>query len=225
MNKKTTLLAVLVVVIFELIFLGYMRFSYKSTMEEGKVFEVPAMINFSGDFYNRNYILVYIPLFQTKWLGNENLKVGEEIYVSVYKDKDGMMKLDHAESKEPSGDYFIARASYVGNGLVNFRFPADRMYATKDELKNYSIVELSENVQVKNYKTKEVKSKKKNEVTAQIRIKDGKVTIEKILASGASADKVFVTKGKNLKIKYANGATTKDMVNGEETDEDLVEKE
>lgn len=225
MNKKATLLAVAIIVVAEIIFLGWMRSSYKSTIAEGKVFEVPAVINFSGDFYNRNYILVYIPLFQTKLLGDKNVKEGDEIYVSVYKDKDGFMQLDHAQKNEPNGDYFIARACHVADGLVNFRFPADRMYATSDEIKKYSIVELSETVQIKEKNKTKTKTRKKNEVTAQLRIKDGRVTIEKLLAGGASADKVFVTKGKNIKIKYSNGHTKVDTFDGEETDEDIINRE
>lgn len=225
MNKKVTLLAIFIIVIAEFIFLGWMKHSYNTTMAEGKVFEVPATINFSGDFYNRNYILVYIPFFQTKLEGDKNLKEGEEIYVSVYTDRDGLMKLDHAQSSEPAtGDYFIARVNYIDKGTVNFKFPVDRMYVTKDDLKKYSIVELSEKVQVKEKKGEDSVTKKKNEVTAQIRIKDGHVVIEKILASGASADKVFTTKGKNLKIKYSDGQTTKDIIEGQELSEEITNK-
>ena len=99
------------------------------------------------------------------------------------------------------------------------------MYVTKDDLKKYSIVELSEKVQVKEKKGEDSVTKKKNEVTAQIRIKDGHVVIEKILASGASADKVFTTKGKNLKIKYSDGQTTKDIIEGQELSEEITNKE
>ena len=158
--------------------------------------------------------------------GDKNLKEGEEIYVSVYTDRDGLMKLDHAQTSEPAtGDYFIARVNYIDKGTVNFKFPVDRMYVTKDDLKKYSIVELSEKVQVKEKKGEDSVTKKKNEVTAQIRIKDGHVVIEKILASGASADKVFTTKGKNLKIKYSDGQTTKDIIEGQELSEEITNKE
>ena len=51
------------------------------------------------------------------------------------------------------------------------------------------------------------------------------MVIEKILASGASADKVFTTKGKNLKIKYSDGQTTKDIIEGQELSEEITNKE
>ena len=56
MNRKYSLLLVLITAVFELAFLVWTRADYRSTLLDGEEYEVPAAIEFQGDFYDRNYI-------------------------------------------------------------------------------------------------------------------------------------------------------------------------
>ena len=52
MNRKYSLLLVLITAIFELAFLVWTRADYRSTLLDGEEYEVPAAIEFQGDFYD-----------------------------------------------------------------------------------------------------------------------------------------------------------------------------
>ncbi|MFR6111947.1 MAG: hypothetical protein ACLUIQ_11950 [Dialister invisus] len=50
MNRKYSLLLVLITAIFELAFLVWTRADYRSTLLDGEEYEVPAAIEFQGIF-------------------------------------------------------------------------------------------------------------------------------------------------------------------------------
>ena len=62
MNRKYSLLLVLITAVFELAFLVWTRADYRSTLLDGEEYEVPAAIEFHGNFYDRNYIAVSVPI-------------------------------------------------------------------------------------------------------------------------------------------------------------------
>ena len=62
MNRKYSLLLVLITAVFELAFLVWTRADYRSTLLDGEEYEVPAAIEFHGNFYDRNYIAVNVPI-------------------------------------------------------------------------------------------------------------------------------------------------------------------
>ena len=148
MNRKYSLLLVLITAIFELAFLVWTRADYRSTLLDGEEYEVPAAIEFQGDFYDRNYIAVNVPITETKWEGEREPETGETIYLVISKGQKGALILDHAQLTQPSGSYIKTRALRIMDGTVYFNFPADRMYMAPEQLKKLSVVELSERVQV-----------------------------------------------------------------------------
>ena len=63
---------------------------------------------------------------------------------------------------------------------------------------------------VKDEKGKKVETRMKNEIYAQIKIKDGRVVISQALVNGSPVDQTFLTVGKRLSVKYASGPKEKD---------------
>lgn len=164
MNRKYSLLLVLITAIFELAFLVWTRADYRSTLLDGEEYEVPAAIEFQGNFYDRNYIAVNVPITETKWEGEREPETGETIYLVIRKGQKGALILDHAQPAQPSGSYIKTRALRIMDGTVYFNFPADRMYMAPEQLKKLSVVELSERVQVPEDNGK-TKTAMKNEIT------------------------------------------------------------
>ena len=101
---------------------------------------------------------------------------------------------------------------YSMDGTVYFNFPADRMYMAPEQLKKLSVVELSERVQVPEDNGK-TKTAMKNEITALVRVKDGRAAISRVLANGGPVEQIFTTVGKNLSVKYATSKDEKDQYN------------
>lgn len=92
------------------------------------------------------------------------------------------------------------------------QIPADRMYMAPEQLKKLSVVELSERVQVPEDNGK-TKTAMKNEITALVRVKDGRAAISRVLANGGPVEQIFTTVGKNLSVKYATSKDEKDQYN------------
>ena len=93
MNRKYSLLLVLITAIFELAFLVWTRADYRSTLLDGEEYEVPAAIEFQGNFYDRNYIAVNVPITETKWEGEREPETGETIYLVIRKGQKGALIL------------------------------------------------------------------------------------------------------------------------------------
>lgn len=212
MTKKVSLILLLAAALCEIIFLVWMRGDYRSTLLDGTEYEVPASINFQGRFYERNYLPVSVSISEAPWQGDSGVQTGEDIYLVISRNEKGFLQVDHAQAEKPSGDgYIIVRADNLADGTVYFRFPADRMYMLPDQLKKLSVVELSERVRVKDEHTKESKDKMKNEVTAQIHVKDGHVAIGKVLVNGSPVEQIYTTVGRNLRVKYATSGAEEDV--------------
>ena len=55
--------------------------------------ERTAQIQFKGDFYNKNYLGITIPITEAPWEGSAPAHRGEEIYLKPVVDNDGLMTL------------------------------------------------------------------------------------------------------------------------------------
>ena len=85
------------------------------------------------------------------------------------------------------------------------------MYMSPEQLQKLSVVELSERVQVKNEEKETTETHMKNEVTALIHVKDGRVAVAKVLANGSPVEQTYTTVGKNMKITYAKSPAERDQ--------------
>ena len=189
LSKKMSLILLAAAAVVELTSLVWIRGEYRSTMIDGAEYQVPAAIDFKGDFYERNYLPVTVPLTEAPWHGG-----------------------DHRGAGYPSrGDYLITRALSYIDGMVHFHFPVDRMYMSPEQLAKLSIVELSERVQVKNEQKKTTETHMKNELSALIHVKDGRAVIAKVLANGSPVEQTFTTVGKNINVTYAKSAKERDQ--------------
>lgn len=209
-SKKLSLILLALVFVIEAGALFWIRGDYRSTMLDGAEYEVPAAIDFKGDFYGRNYLPIYIPLTEAPWKGSVTPEKGQEIYLSFDKNSEGMMELTGASDRKPGGMYIITRVISASDGLVHFNFPADRMYMLPEQLKKLSVVELSERVQLKDKTGKKTETRMKNDLTALVHIKDGRVVISRVLANGSPVEQTYTTVGKNLSVKYARSGKEKD---------------
>lgn len=209
-SKKLALILLAVVFAVEGISLFWMRGEYRSAMLDGAEYEVPAAIQFKGDFYGRNYLPVYIPLTEAQWKGNVSPEKGEEIYLTFDKDSRGLLEITGAYNTQPNGPYIITRVISANENMVTFDFPAHRFYMSPEDLKKLSVVELSERVQVKDESGKKTETRMKNDLTALIHIKDGRVVISKVLANSSPIEQTYTTVGKNLNVTYSRGPKEKD---------------
>ena len=212
-RKKQAAILLLVVFVIEAASLLWMRGDYRSVMLDGAEYQVPAAIDFKGDFYGRNYLPLYIPLTEAQWKGNVTPEKGEEIYLSFDKDSEGLMEITGASDVKPGGLYITTRVISASEGLVRFHFPADRMYMSPEQLKKPSVVELSGRVQVTDETGKKAETRMKNDLTAVIHVKDGRVAISRVLANGSPIEQTYTTVGKSLNVKYARGPKDKDRHN------------
>ena len=210
LNKKFALLLLAVVALVEIVSLVWIRGDYRNTMLDGAEYQVPANIDFKGDFYHKNYLSLTVAITEAAWKGRAIPEAGEEVYLSLSKREAGFMEITGATGEKPAGDYIAVRVmSYVG-GTVYFKFPADRMYMSPEQLQKLSVVELSERVQVKNEERETTETHMKNEVTALIHVKDGRVAVAKVLANGSPVEQTYTTVGKNMKITYAKSPAERD---------------
>lgn len=210
-QKKFSLILLLMVLAVEIISLVWMRGDYRSVMQDGTEYQVPAQIDFKGDFYHKNYLSLSIPYTEAPWRGTVTPEKGDEVYLALGKDEEGMMTITGASDGKPAGDYLLVRVSSYLDGKVYFTFPADRMYMSQEQLKKLSVVELSERIQVKNEISKKTETHMKNEVTALLHIRDGRAVVAKVMANGSPIEQTFTTIGKNINVKYATSPTERDQ--------------
>ena len=59
-SKKLSLILLALVFVIEAGALFWIRGDYRSTMLDGAEYEVPAAIDFKGDFYGRNYPCLHL---------------------------------------------------------------------------------------------------------------------------------------------------------------------
>lgn len=212
MNKKILWLIFFLIAVAELFLLVWIRGSYRSVEAEGKEFLTPVSVDFSQNFYESNYMTLHIPIQKALWKdANEPVK-GEIIYISIRENDKKQLEVIQAQLGKPAGDYIMARASGMDKDIVHFTFPANRLYMNADELARIPVSELAERIQVKDPDTGRTVSRMKNDVTAQLRIKEGKVVIQNLLVNGNPIQTTFTTVGKNLNIKYANSEKEKDQI-------------
>ena len=80
-NKRLSLILLAIVVVIEVVTLIFMRGDYRSVMTTGAEYKVPAQIQFKGDFYNKNYLGITIPITEAPWEGSAPAHRGEEIFL------------------------------------------------------------------------------------------------------------------------------------------------
>ncbi len=211
LNKKFALLLLAVVAVVEIISLVWIRGDYRNTLLDGAEYQVPATIDYKGDFYHKNYLSLAVPMTEAAWKGRTIPEKGEEIYLSLAPNEAGLMEITGAFAEKPAGDYIATRVMSYVEGTVHFNFPVDRMYMSPEQLQKLSVVELSERVQVMNEEKKTTETQMKNEVTALIRVKDGRVAVSRVLANGSPVEQTYTTVGKNMNIKYAQGPHERDQ--------------
>ncbi len=211
LNKKFALLLLAAAALIEIISLVWIRGDYRNTMLDGAEYQVPAVIDFKGDFYHKNYLSVSVPITEAPWKGHGIPEKGEEVYLSLSKNEAGLMEITGAGDTKPGGDYIAVRVLSCLDGTVHFNFPVDRMYMSPEQLQKLSVVELSERVQVKNEEKETTETHMKNEVTALIHVKDGRVAVAKVLANGSPVEQTYTTVGKNMNITYAKSPGERDQ--------------
>ena len=211
LNKKFAILLLAAVALVEIVSLVWIRGDYRNTMLDGAEYQVPANIDFKGDFYHKNYLSLAVPITEAVWKGKGIPEKGDEVYLSLAKKEAGLLEITGATPEKPAGDYIAVRVmSYIG-GTVYFKFPVDRMYMSPEQLQKLSVVELTERVQVKNEEKETTETHMKNEVTALIHVKDGRVAVAKVLANGSPVEQTYTTVGKNMKITYAKSPEERDQ--------------
>ena len=97
LNKKLSLILLAAAAVVELTSLVWIRGEYRSTMIDGAEYQVPAAIDFKGDFYERNYLPVTVPLTEAPWHGEKAPEKGAEIYLTLTRNADGMMEITGAQ--------------------------------------------------------------------------------------------------------------------------------
>lgn len=211
LNKKLSLILLAAAAVVELTSLVWIRGEYRSTMIDGAEYQVPAAIDFKGDFYERNYLPVTVPLTEAPWHGENAPEKGAEIYLTLARNADGMMEITGAPGYPSRWGLPHHSRTVVHRRHRAFPFPCRQEYMSPEQLAKLSIVELSERVQVKNEQKKTTETHRKNELSALIHIKDGRAVIAKVLANGSPVEQTFTTVGKNINVTYAKSAKERDQ--------------
>lgn len=214
MKRYKTILWVifLIAAIAEIGTLFLMRSDFRGVQAEGAEFITPVTVNFKRNFYESNYVALYVPVQKARWIGTERPADGERVYLSISKDSKNRLQVLHAQQERPRGDYITVRAKGLDGGMVHFNFPTDRFYMDAAQIRRLSISELAERVQVRDADTGKVVSRMKNSITARLRVRDGEVVIQDLLVNGNPIQESFTTVGTNADIKYASSEKEKDRV-------------
>jgi hypothetical protein len=213
MSKRNKCLLILFILLIELGILLWIRGRYETVLSHGNVYEAPAVVDFRGNFFNDNYLHVVIPVENANWVGRNAPAEGDRIYLLPVKDVSGLLMIKQAQDSKPdSGDYITAHVTGYDGQKVYFRFPADRVYMTSDQMKKLSVLELSERVHVKDSDSSEAKTRMKNRITAIVRVESGRVLIERLLCNGSPVELAYTTIGTNERITYANSDGEEDKI-------------
>ena len=102
-RKNFALILLALVFVIEAAALFWIRSDFRSVMLDGAEYQVPAAIDFRGDFYGRNYLPLYIPLTEAPWKGSVTPEKGEEIYLSFDKNSEGLLEITGASNVKPGG--------------------------------------------------------------------------------------------------------------------------
>lgn len=212
MRKKFTWIVFALIAAAELLALWWIRGDYYTVRDEGAVYITPAAVDFRNNFYENNHISLHIPITAARWRGKEMPAAEEEIYLVINRDKENVLTVLHAQKEKPASDYILVRAKSIEGDTVHFEFPAERLYMDAAALRKLSIPELAERVQVRDADTGRVVSRMKNTITAELRVRDGKVVIKDILVNGNPVRTAYTTVGTNVNIEYANGEREEDKI-------------
>ena len=209
-SKNMRFILVVAAAVMQMALIGWIRFDFQDTEKNGIAYETPASVDFTGNFYDRNYINVNIPIDHAPWLDAAPPEKGSCIYVSVGKDAKGKLYVKWAGASKPADDYICTHAESFFNGTVYFHFPFRRYYISSEDMKKLPISELSERVRVRDPASGKWETKTKNEVTARFRIKDGDAVITDILVNGLPVTESFNTLGTNIHMTYAASGQDED---------------
>ena len=196
----------------EVFLLVWVRGAYRTVEAEGAEYTAPASVQFTADFYDKNYISIHVPIDKAQWTGTVAPAEGEEVYLAVSGGKDKALQVLRAQSALPDGPYLLVRAKRLDGDVLYFDFPADRLYMDAEALRKIPVTELSERVQVKDPDTGRVETRMKNALTASLRVKDGRAVITDLLVNGSPVSAAFTTVGKIADVKYAASGKEKDTV-------------
>lgn len=213
MNKRIALI-LSVTALLQFLFLFWMRWDFHLAADKGVSYDVPISVDFSSNFYEKNYISLNVPVTKAQWQGANPPARGETMYIAVGKDAEGIMYVKWAQLQPPSGDYITVRAEGYEGGVVYFHFPMDRLYMTADDLQKIPVSELAERVRVKNPETGRIETRPKNTITGRFRLYEGRAVFTDILVNGVSVHDAFTTVGVNKQVTYAVSGKTRDMING-----------
>lgn len=212
MKKKLLWILFGLAALSELLMLWWIRGDYYTVRDEGELYVTPASVDFRNNFYENNHMSIHIPITQARWRGKDIPAAGEEVCLVINKDKKNVLTVLHAQKERPASDYILVRAESLAGDTLHFSFPAERLYMDAAVLRKLSVSELAERVQVRDAETGRVVSRMKNELSAELAVKDGKVVIRNMLVNGEPMQTAYTTVGVNRKIQYANGDTEKDTV-------------
>lgn len=203
MNKKWMVPLLFLALGLQILILVWVRGEYRTVQMEGTVYTIPVTVNFSPDFYEKNYLSLYVPIDKAQWIGATTPEEGEEVYVAISGSKEKEIQVLRAQRDPPDGDYILVRAKSLDGDVLHFDFPANRLYMDSGQLRRISVTELSERVRVRNPETGRVETRMKNTLRAVLSIKDGRVVIADLLVNGSPVAMSYTTVGTKADVKFA----------------------
>lgn len=194
----------------QIFLLVWVRGEYRTVQAEGLEYTVPVNVNFTTDFYQRNYLSLYVPIDKAQWVSPTAPAVGEEVYVAISNGKNNEIQVLRAQIDQPEGDYILVRAKGLDGDVLHFDFPVSRLYLDGAQLRRVSVTELSERVRVENPDTHQIETRMKNSLVAILRIKDGRVVIDNLLVNGSPVTLSYTTVGTKADVKFATSGREED---------------
>ncbi len=192
-----------VVAMVQLALIGGYKGSYEEVAQNGTEYKLPVRLSAYGN--DADYIRVFVPEWQARWLNPNPPERGERVYVVVAPDASGMLMIKGADLRVPAqGDYLMTQAwSGVRDGAVDLQLPVDRYYIGKQKLQQIPFDEYTaeDEVDVSDTLTPEEKEKgeptvkyvPRHELVAVLRVLDGNAVITDILVDGRSIGEVYPT--------------------------------
>lgn len=109
-------------VLFALIILSiplYLMITSEEVLENGNRHKIRLQAYDPFDPFRGKYLRVNYDNFIS---GDEDIKEGDDIYVTLEKDSTGYSQFSYAHKNQPEGnDYFKSHAEYVSGGSIEFR--------------------------------------------------------------------------------------------------------
>ena len=129
MKKYWEIIVFVIIAIFAIFSQVFVQQRYTALLQGGTEYQWPVVLEKSSSWAPVDYLDVKFLGNAAPWVGTRLPNPGEAIYVTLDVKSTGMLAVKSASITKPSnGEYILARAQRINNGIVEFTIPFNRVH-------------------------------------------------------------------------------------------------